>query len=64
MLTQPVSLNIKAIGMGYRLHLVTSAAKKADLKVFFPTYCSGLEFRVIPTLIGIADVQTEIQKLN
>ena len=62
-LTPPVNLNNQAIGIGYRLHLVTSAAKKADL-FFFRTYCSGLKFRVIPTLIGGADVQIEIQKLN
>ena len=30
-LTQPVNLNNQTIGIGYRLHLVTSAAEKADL---------------------------------
>ena len=59
-----MNLNNQAIGIGYRLHLVTSAAKKADLNFFSPEYRSGREFCVIPTLIGRADVQTEIQKLN
>ena len=31
---------------------------------FFFTYCPGLDFCVIPMLIGRADIQTEIQKLN
>ena len=30
-LTQLVNLNNQAIGVGYRLHLVTLATKKADL---------------------------------
>ena len=35
MLTQLVNLNNQAIDIGYRLHIVTLAAKKADLN-FFP----------------------------